>query len=278
MTETPSHRYESEVRQSFASLSPRPIADGALHLSCTWWPMRTLLRRSVVTLLTLVALYLIPVNLALNLPATRAYLNRIAPDRFTLEWTRAWSWYPLRVELRGLAADGQTATEQWQVDAARTSASVSLLPLLRDGLIRVHDLDLVDLELRLRPRPQQAADVQDPLRAFFPVIRHRDPAALAEPAPPPGGALRLEIDDLQVQRPARLLGLSPARHAARRGQRQLHAGHGGRAGRSHRRRPGPAPRIPGHRRRHGRERGRRDQGPHRGPAVRRLRRPKASWP
>ena len=161
--------------------------------------MRTLSIRSVVALLGLAALYLIPVNLALNLPATRAYLNRIAPDRFTLEWTRAWSWYPLRVELRGLAADGQTATEQWQVDAARTSASVALLPLLRDGLIRVHDVDLVDLELRLRPRPQQAADAQDPLRAFFPIIRNRDPAALAEPAPPPGGALRLEIDDLQVR-------------------------------------------------------------------------------
>lgn len=160
--------------------------------------MRTLLTRSIVTLLALAALYLIPVNLALNLPATRAYLNRIAPDRFSIEWTRAWSWYPLRVELSGLAADGQTATEQWQVDAARTSASVSLLPLLRDGLIRVHDLDLVDLDLRLRPRPQQAADAKDPLRAFFPLIRNRDPAAVAEPAPATGGALRLEIDDLQV--------------------------------------------------------------------------------
>ena len=161
--------------------------------------MRTLMIRLVASLLALAALYLIPVNLALNLPAARAYLNHIAPERFALDWNQAWSWYPLRIEFRGLAADGQTATEQWQVDAARAAASVSLLPLLRDGLIRVHDLDLVDLDLRLRPRPQRAAEAQDALRAFFPVIRNRDPAALAEPAPPPGGALRLEIDDLAVR-------------------------------------------------------------------------------
>lgn len=161
--------------------------------------MRTLSMRSVVALLVLAALYLVPVNLALNLPATRAYLNRIAPERFALEWTRAWSWYPLRVELRGLAADGQTATEQWQLDAGRAAASVSLLPLLRDGVIRVHDLDLVDLDLRLRPRPPQAGDAKDALRAYYPLIRHRDPAAVAEPAPPPGGALRLAIDDLHVR-------------------------------------------------------------------------------
>lgn len=161
--------------------------------------MRTLLTRLLVVLLALGALYLIPVNLALNLPATRAWLNAIAPERFALDWARAWSWYPLRVELRGLAADGQTATEQWQLDANRAAASVSLLPLLRDGLIRVHDLDLVDLDLRLRPRPKDAQDAAAANRAYFPVIRNRDPAALEEPAPPPEGSLRLAIDDVQVR-------------------------------------------------------------------------------
>ncbi len=163
--------------------------------------MRKLSMRLFVSLLALAALYLIPVNLALNLPATRDYLNRIAPERFAIEWSRAWSWYPLRVELRGLAADGQTATEQWQVDSARAAASVSLLPLLREGLIRVHDLDLEDLDVRLRPRPQpgRTKGVDDALSAFFPVIRNRDPAAPAEPSPPPGGTLRLEIDDIHLQ-------------------------------------------------------------------------------
>ena len=92
--------------------------------------MRKVLSRLVSATLIPVGLYLIGVNLALNLPATRDYLNSLRPDRLAIGWERAWSWYPLRVEFRGFAADGQTPTEQWQVDAERAAASVSLWPLL----------------------------------------------------------------------------------------------------------------------------------------------------
>ena len=93
--------------------------------------MKKGLSRLVSAILILVALYLIGVNLALNLPATQAYLNSLRPDRLAISWERAWSWYPLRVEFRGFAADGQTPTEQWQVDAERAAAAVSLRPLLK---------------------------------------------------------------------------------------------------------------------------------------------------
>jgi hypothetical protein len=142
------------------------------------------------------ALYLILVNLALGLPATQTYLNAIQPERFAVGWKQAWSWYPLRVELRGVAADGQTATEQWQLDAARAAASLSLLPLLK-GEIRVHDLDLVDIDLRLRPRPTSEQE-QAAISSYFPVIRNRDPAALAEPQQD-SGTLALRIDDIHVR-------------------------------------------------------------------------------
>lgn len=75
--------------------------------------MKKGLSRLVSATLILVALYLIGVNLALNLPATQAYLNSLWPDRLATGWERAWSWYPLRAEFRGFAADGQTSTEQW---------------------------------------------------------------------------------------------------------------------------------------------------------------------
>ena len=160
--------------------------------------MKTLLSRLLSSILILAALYLIPVNLALNLPATRAYLNNIQPDRFSVSWERAWSLYPMRVELTGVAADGQTPTEQWQMDAHRVAASVSLPPLLK-GEIRVHDLDLADIDLRLRPRPKPGDDHSE-LAEYFPVIRNRDPDAPVEPVPEDeGGALVLEIDDIHVK-------------------------------------------------------------------------------
>ncbi|WP_200344673.1 hypothetical protein [Halochromatium glycolicum] len=159
------------------------------------------LRRSALAFGILAALYWSGVNLALNLPLTRDALNRMQPEQFAVDWTRAWSWYPLRVAISGLAADGQTPSEQWQLDAGRAAVSLSLLPLLR-GELRVHDLDLehIDLRLRPRPRPDSADDASDALRAFFPVIRNRDPDAVAEPAPEPTGTdLVLEIDDVHIR-------------------------------------------------------------------------------
>lgn len=170
--------------------------------------MNTFVSRSLIALLVLAALYLVAVNAALNLPATRALINGLQPEQFQVTWERAWSLYPLRLELNGVAADGQTPTEQWQVDAGHAAASISLLPLLQ-GEIRVHDLDLKDIDLRLRPRPtpEASADAdadadadRNPLVAFYPMIRNRDPNAVAE-APPEAsnGTLVLEIDDIHVQ-------------------------------------------------------------------------------
>lgn len=157
-----------------------------------------LFRWVLATILGVLTLYLVGVNTALNLPATRGLLNDLQPEQFSVTWKRAWSLYPLRVEIVGLAADGQTPTEQWQVDAGRAAASVSLLPLLR-GEIRVHDLDLADIDLRLRPRPKPDAEANE-LVQFYPIIRNRDPGALAEPQPEStGGTLVLEIDDLHVE-------------------------------------------------------------------------------
>jgi hypothetical protein len=162
--------------------------------------MKSMPARLLAVIPFLAALYLIPVNLALNLPAARAYLNGLAPEH-------AWSWYPLRVELQGLAADGQTPNAQWQIDARELSASLSLVPLLR-GQIRVHDLDLVDLDLRLRPRPQapssddvraeRSGEPRIDLRRYFPIIRNRDPAAVAEP-PTDASPVALEVDNIRLR-------------------------------------------------------------------------------
>lgn len=163
----------------------------------TLLPMTRLLSRLTLALLLLAATYLIVVNTALNLPATRAFLSGLQPEELQVAWRHAWSLYPLRLELTEVASDGQTATEQWQVDVRRAGASVSLLPLLR-GEIRVHDLDLTDIDLRLRPLPRPDAS-QDDLAPFYPVIRNRNPNAIAEAVrEDAGGDLVLEIDDIHV--------------------------------------------------------------------------------
>lgn len=163
--------------------------------------MKIWLRRIALSLLVLAGIYWVSVNLVLGLPHTRDAVNAIQPDQFSVDWHHAWSWYPLRVEVIGLAADGQTPVEQWQLDAERAAVSISLLPLLR-GEILVHDLDLEHIDLRLRPRPTKDAstDVKHDLSPFFPVIRNRDPSALAEAVPEPSDSrLVLEIDDIHVR-------------------------------------------------------------------------------
>jgi hypothetical protein len=159
---------------------------------------QSIMRWLATAILTIAVLYLVVINVALNLPATRAMLNALQPEHLSLSWGRAWSLYPLRVALIDLAADGQTATEQWQVDAHRAVASVSLLPLLR-GEIRIHALDLETIDLRLRPRPHPAGDTTG-LADYYPVIRNRDTHATAEPEPTDAdSSLILEINDLHVK-------------------------------------------------------------------------------
>jgi len=159
--------------------------------------MKTLTHRLLAVILILAGLYLIPVNLAFNLPVTLERLNALQPERFAVSWKWAWSWYPLRVELQDLAVDGQTPTEQWQLDATAAGASISPLPLLR-GEVRVRDLDLQDIRLRLRPRPIPQTD-NPRLAEHYPTIRNRDPEAQAEsPSEKGGGSLRLRIDEIHM--------------------------------------------------------------------------------
>ena len=154
--------------------------------------------------LALATLYLVIVNAMVNLPMVQARLNALAPERFALAWQRAWSWYPLHIEIRGLAADGQTPSLQWQLDAPAAAASVSPWALLR-GRLRLYDIRLRDPDLRLRPRPpttaqrpENAPPGRDP-RPTYPVIRHRDPDAPAEPPAAGGPGLVLALDDARIE-------------------------------------------------------------------------------
>ena len=73
--------------------------------------------------------------------------------------------------------------------------------MLLEGEVRVHDLDIRDIRLRLRPRPIPGTAGTDSagLAEYFPTIRSRDPAAPAEtPSEEEGDSLHLAIDDFHV--------------------------------------------------------------------------------
>jgi hypothetical protein len=158
--------------------------------------IRSVVIRTLLTATLLAGLYLIPVNVALNLPATQTWVNRLQPQALAVHWDRAWSWYPLRVEMRGLTADGQAAAAQWEVEAASGAASVALRPLLQ-GQLEVQGLALGDFRLHLRPLQRRGQDLAA-LKSFFPVIRGRDPEAIAVTEPHPSGPVAFAIEDLRL--------------------------------------------------------------------------------
>ncbi|MCG6940789.1 MAG: hypothetical protein LJE69_06015 [Thiohalocapsa sp.] len=118
-----------------------------------------------------------------------------------MTWQRAWSWYPPHIEIRGLAADGQTPDLQWQLDTPDVAASVSPWALLR-GTVHLHHIRLRNPDLRLRPRLQtqsEDAATARALRDFYPVIRNRDPNAPAGPPVTGSPTPMLVLDDIRIE-------------------------------------------------------------------------------
>jgi hypothetical protein len=161
-----------------------------------------LIFRLTAGLLLLCAIYLVGANLLLSMQQTHDFVNRLQPEQFSVSWERAWSWYPFRVELHGVHADGQTNKEQWQVDARSARASLSLLALLQ-GRIDIFGIHIQDVDLRLRPLRKPGVD-DSSQRAFFPVVSHRDPDVLTPDAiggqqDKPGKTLILSLEDLHLR-------------------------------------------------------------------------------
>jgi len=142
--------------------------------------------------------YLALANLALYLPQTQALLNQHKPDKYAISWERAWTWYPLRVHARGISANGQTSSQQWQADVASTSASLSILPLLTKT-VHISNVEVENVNFQLRPRPKPEKDYAS-VNAFFPPIEGRDSDLPAVPkAKKEGRGWTIEVDDIVAQ-------------------------------------------------------------------------------
>ena len=134
--------------------------------------MKTYLYRAIIAVILFEAVYLSLINLALQLPVTQTLVNQIKPEKFAVTWEKAWTWHPFRVHARGVSANGQTGTQQWQAEAPAASASISILSLLAKTL-SIHSVVAADLEYYQRPRPRPGKDYAA-TRAFFPPIKGRE--------------------------------------------------------------------------------------------------------
>jgi len=158
-----------------------------------WW------RRILLVAVGVEIVYLIVANLALNLPLTQTLLNEHKPDKYRVHWERAWSWYPLRIHARGVSANGQTRSQQWQAEAPAAAASVALLPLLQRS-VRVFNVQAQDVTYYQRPRPRPDKDYAR-VREFFPPIQDRvlEDKPPAAPAQKKGQGWRIIVNDIHVR-------------------------------------------------------------------------------
>ena len=133
--------------------------------------MNPWIKKTIAAVVIIEIFYLLLINLAFSLPVTQTLVNQIKPDKFAVSWDRAWSWYPFRVHATGVSANGQTGTQQWQVDSPQASASISLIPLIWKS-VNLSSTDVTDAVFHLRPRPRADKD-HAKIRPFFAPIKNR---------------------------------------------------------------------------------------------------------
>jgi hypothetical protein len=96
-----------------------------------WQPaggIRAILIRTTVLLCLLEVAYVAGANAVLTSSWARSAVNR-KPDKVRLEWTRAWTWFPGVVHVRGLTIRAQTRRVQWYSTTERVRVALDLFPL-----------------------------------------------------------------------------------------------------------------------------------------------------
>jgi hypothetical protein len=88
------------------------------------------LRRLLIALAVLYALYLLAGNVFLNTPLGEWAVNR-KPEKFQLRWESGSTWWPGRVNLSGATLQGHVRRITWQARVERASGRIALLPLLK---------------------------------------------------------------------------------------------------------------------------------------------------
>jgi hypothetical protein len=155
--------------------------------------MVRIITRVAIAVVGLAAVYLLAINIVLNLPATQMLFNRSQDGKIILSWDSAWTWLPFRLHVTNLKVNGQSWSQQFEVTIPSASAGIDV-PSLFAGILRFNDLETADLDVRFRPRPRPDRD-DSALRPFYPEIPGRDPTLAADPVPTqsPGWLLVFDV-------------------------------------------------------------------------------------
>lgn len=95
-----------------------------------WWSARPRwLRWLLLTVVGLYLAYLLLANLFLNTPLGPWAANR-KPEKFTLQWGPAVSWWPGYVKVWDVQLQGHVMHTRWEVAAGSAQGHLALLPLL----------------------------------------------------------------------------------------------------------------------------------------------------
>lgn len=133
---------------------------------------KSFVKRIVKAVVVIEVGYLVLANLFLNLPLTQSIVNQIKPEKFGVYWERAWTFYPFRVHALGVSVNGQSRSQQWQVDLPSASASIAVLPLIF-RTVKVRNVVGDSVSYYQRPRLQPDNDFAA-TREYFPPIRDRE--------------------------------------------------------------------------------------------------------
>ena len=112
------------------------------------------LRRLVLALVLLELLYLGVANGLLVSSAFQDFLNR-RPEKFTVEWERAWTWVPTHVHVRKLELEGGAPRASWSVTLDKGRLDIGLFQLARRRFVlRGAHGDRTRIEVDTRPPPE----------------------------------------------------------------------------------------------------------------------------
>ena len=99
--------------------------------------------RLVVLVVVVELAWVVLGNLLLDTGLAERLINR-RPEKLSIHWERARTWYPARVHARGLVYEQHTGTMDIEVRASKVAASLRILPLLAlRGVL--DDVDVRDL-------------------------------------------------------------------------------------------------------------------------------------
>lgn len=116
--------------------------------------------------------YLLIINIALQLSLTQDIVNMIRPEKFHVSWENAWSFYPFRVHAQGIAVNGQSRSQQWELKATSGAGSIALLPLIAKR-VYVTGVRAENVDYHQRPRLKADKDYSK-IQAYFPPITGRE--------------------------------------------------------------------------------------------------------